>query len=105
MTELVETLKLNSPDISESESSESESNISESVNRVQVKSPQADLNTRRDRRSTAYARISDNEVINTLNRTKIASINKVKKTKSKGMSHADGLVSNTLDFRSVRTER
>merc|ERR1712055_308721 len=58
LTELVETLKLNSPDISETESSESESNISESVNRVQVKSPKADLNSRRDRRSTAYATIS-----------------------------------------------
>merc|ERR1712105_126655 len=52
-----------------------------------------------------YAEISsDYEVINTLNRIKIAAI-KVKKTKSKGMSHADGLVSNSLDFRSVRMER
>merc|ERR1712208_268012 len=47
---------------------------------------------------------SDNEVINALNRTKIASIN-VKKTKnSKGMSHSDGLFSNSLDFRSARVE-
>jgi len=52
-----------------------------------------------------YAEISDEEVINTLNRTKIASIKKVKKTKSKGMSYTDGLVSNRLDFRSVKTER
>merc|ERR1712082_250155 len=104
LTELVETLKLNSPNISDSESSESDSNITQSVNRVQVKSPQADRNSRRDRRSTTYSVISDYEVINTLNRTKIASI-KVKKTKSKGMSHADGLVSNSLDFRSVRMER
>merc|ERR1712208_72827 len=48
---------------------------------------------------------SDNEVINALNRKKIASIN-VKKTKnSKGMSHADGLVSNSLEFRSAKVER
>merc|ERR1712055_41947 len=81
LTELVETLKLNSPNISESEASESDSNITQSVNRVQVKSPQADRNSRRDRRSTSYAEISsDYEVINTLNRTKIAAI-KVKKTK------------------------
>merc|ERR1712082_112024 len=105
LTELVETLKLNSPNISEYESSESDSNITQSINRVQVKSPQADRNSRRDRRSTTYTGISDHKVINTLNRTKIATINKVKKTKSKGMSHADGLVSNTLNFRSVRTER
>merc|ERR1712215_439649 len=105
LTELVDTLKLNSPNISESESSESDSNTTQSVNRVQVKSPQANRNSRRDRRSTSYAEItSDNEVINALNRTKIASIN-VKKTNSKGMSHADGLVSNSLDFRSARMER
>ena len=36
LTELVETLKQNSPDISESESSESDSYISEAVNRVQL---------------------------------------------------------------------
>merc|ERR1712215_78150 len=105
LTEMVKALNVNSPDISESESSESDSNTIQSVNRVQVKSPQANRNSRRDRRSTSYAEItSDNEVINALNRTKIASIN-VKKTNSKGMSHADGLVSNSLDFRSARMER
>ena len=83
LTELVENLRQNSPDISETESSESDSNISEAVNRVQIQSPRADLHTRRDRRSNVYAEISDDEVINTLNRTKIASINKVKKTNRK----------------------
>merc|ERR1712208_132666 len=103
LTEMVEALNVNSPDISESESSESDSNTIQSVNRVQVKSPQANRNSRRDRRSTSYAEItSDNEVINALNRTKIASIN-VKKTNLKGMSHTDGLVSNSLDFRSGET--
>merc|ERR1711910_283554 len=81
LTDMVQALNVNSPDISESESSESDSNTVQSVNRVQVKSPQANCNSRRDRRSTSYAEItSDNEVINALNRTKIASIN-VKKTK------------------------
>ena len=79
LTELVETLKQNSPDISDSESSESDSYISEAVNRVQLQPPRAGPQSRRDRRSNAYAEISDEEVINTLNRTKIASINKVKK--------------------------
>ena len=43
LTELVENLRQNSPDISESESSESDSSISEAVNRVQIQSPRADL--------------------------------------------------------------
>merc|ERR1711895_314501 len=92
LTELVENLRQNSPDISESESSESDSYISEAVNRVQIQSPRADPQSRRDRRSNVYAEISDEEVINILNSTKIASINKVKKNKLKGMSHTDGLV-------------
>merc|ERR1711936_852155 len=105
LTDMVHALNVNSPNTSESESSESDSNTIQSVNRVQVKSPQANCNSRRDRRSTSYAEItSDNEVINALKRSKIASIN-VKKTKnSKGMSHSDGLVSNSLDFRSARVE-
>merc|ERR1712105_205626 len=105
LTDMVQALNVNSPDISEAESSESDSNTVQSVHRVQVKSPQANCNSRRDRRSTSYAEItSDNKVINALNRSKIASIN-VKKTKnSKGMSHSDGLVSNSLDFRSARVE-
>ena len=75
---------MNSPNISESESSESDSNTTQSVNRVQVKSPQANRNSRRGSRSTSYAEIteiSDDEVINALNRTKIAAINVKKKKK------------------------
>ena len=50
--------------------------------------------------------ISDTEVINSLNRTKMASIIKIKKAKTvRGMSYTDGLVSNSTDFRSSRTER
>merc|ERR1712082_61160 len=78
----------------------------EAVNRVQLHQPQAAPQSRRDRRANVYAEISDEEIINTLNRTKMASINKVKKAKSaKGMSYTDGLVSNRLDFRSARIER
>ena len=57
LTELVENLRLNSPDISETESSESESNVSVSVNRVKVHSPRADIYSRRDNRSSAYDEI------------------------------------------------
>merc|ERR1711895_4266 len=105
ISDLFESLRTHSQDISK-ESFESDSQTTQSVNRVQVKSPQANRNSRRDSRSTSYAEIpSDDEVINALNRTKIASIN-IKKTKhSKGMSHADGLVSNSLDFRSAKVER
>ena len=106
ISDLFESLRTHSQDISE-ESSESDSQTTQSVNRVQVKSPQANRNSRRGSRSTSYAEIteiSDDEVINALNRTKIASIN-IKKTKnSKGMSHSDGIVSNSLDFRSAKVE-
>merc|ERR1712208_7254 len=107
LKELVETLTLNSPNISESETSDSDSSSSrEAVNRVQLQQPQDAPQSRRNRRTNVYDEISDEEVINTLNRTKIASINKVKKAKSaKGMSYTDGLVSNRLDFRSAKIER
>merc|ERR1712030_224652 len=96
---------INSPDISESDS-ESDSNINEAVTRVQIQSPRAGPSSERNGRSNRYAaETTDDEVIQTLNRTKIASVNKVKKTKSKGMSHSDGLISNRLDFRSAKTER
>merc|ERR1712215_225350 len=81
LKEFVETLSLNSPIInSEDESSDSDSSSSVSVNRVQLQQvPQ----TRRERRANVYAaEISDTEVINSLNRTKIASIIKIKKAKS-----------------------
>merc|ERR1712208_211687 len=86
--------------------SDSDSSSSgEAVNRVQLQQPQDAPQSRRNRHANVYAEISDEEVINTLNRTKMASINKVKKAKSKGMYYTDGLVSNRLDFRSAKTER
>ena len=106
LKEFVETLSLNSPIISsEDESSDSDSSSSLAVNRVQLQQPQAPQ-TRRERRANAYAEISDTEVINSLNRTKMASIIKIKKAKTaKGMSYTDGMVSNRLDFRSAGIER
>jgi len=106
LKDLVESLTINSPNISESESSDSDSSPErESVNRVQLQQTQDAPNSRRNRRANVYAEISDDEVINTLNRTKMASINKVKKAKSKGMSYTDGLVSNRLDCRNAKLER
>merc|ERR1711888_32826 len=106
LADLVETFRINSQDISESES-ESDSPDTQHVNRVQLKSPQADHSSRRGSRSTSYAEIteiSDDEVINALNRSKIAAIN-IKKTKnSKGMSRSDGIVSKSLDFRNAKVE-
>merc|ERR1712002_1420725 len=102
LSDLVETLRIHSQDISEESSQDTQH-----VNRVQVKSPQANHNSRRGSRSTSYAEIteiSDDEVINALNRTKIAAINIKKNKNSKGMSHSDGIVSNSLDFRSAKVE-
>merc|ERR1712055_922023 len=106
LKDLVESLTINSPNISESESSDSDSSPErETVNRVQLQQTQDAPNSRRNRRANVYAEISDDEVINTLNRTKMASINKVKKVKSKGMSYTDGLVSNRLYCRNAELER
>merc|ERR1712002_383670 len=88
LADLVETFRINSQDISESES-ESDSPDTQHVNRVQLKSPQAN-HSRRDSRSTSYAEIteiSDNEVINVLNRSKIAAINIKKKPKIRKECH------------------
>ena len=84
LKEFVETLSLNSPIISsEDESSDSDSSSSLAVNRVQLQQPQAPQ-TRRERRANAYAEISDTEVINSLNRTKMASIIKIKQKNCEG---------------------
>merc|ERR1712030_175321 len=106
LQEFVQTLTLNSTLISsEDESSDSDSSSSLAVNRVQLQQPQAP-HTRRERRANAYAEISDTEVINSLNRTEMASIIKIKKAKTaRGMSYTDGMVSNRLNFRSARIER
>merc|ERR1712030_269158 len=56
LSDLVETLRTHSQDISE-ESSESDSQDTQHVNRVQVKSPHANRNSRRESRSTSYAEI------------------------------------------------
>ena len=110
LQDIVQSLTLNTPVISsgdETSSSDSESSSqSQAVMRVQVQQPQAPL-TRREQRANVYAGlISDKKVIDSLNRTKMASIIKIKKAKTaKGMSYTDGKVSNCTDFRNSRTER
>ena len=90
MQEFVQTLTLNSPAISsedDTSSSDSESSSGQAVRRVQIQQPQAPL-TRREQRANVYAGlISDTEVINSLNRTKMASIIKIKKQKLRGECH------------------
>ena len=82
LQEIVQTLTLNTPAISsedETSSSDSESSSSQAVMRVQVQQPQAPQ-TRREQRTNVYAGlISDKKVIDSLNRTKMASKIKIKK--------------------------
>merc|ERR1712030_138254 len=110
LQDIVQSLTLNTPVIGsgdETSSSDSESSSqSQAVMRVQVQQPQAPL-TRREQCANVYAGlISDKKVIDSLNRTKMASIIKIKKAKTaKGMSYTDGKVSNSTDFRNSRTER
>merc|ERR1712030_184282 len=57
--------------------------------------------SRRDARANEFASlISDQKIIDTLNRTHMAS--KVKR--AKGMSHTEGKISNKMDFRNSKTE-
>ena len=79
LQEFVQTLTLNLPLISSEDDSSSDSDSSSSlaVNRVQFQQPQAPQ-TRRERRANVYAEVSDTEVINSLNHTKMASIIKIK---------------------------
>ena len=60
--------------------------------------------SRREARANEFADlISDQKVIDTLNRTHLAS--KVKRAKiAQGMSHTEGKISNKMDFRSFSSE-
>ena len=107
MAELVQALTLNPPVISsedETSSSDSESSSPhQAVMRVQEQQPQTPLSRREARANEFAGLISDKKVIDTLNRTHMAS--KIKKAKTaKGMSHAQGEVSNKMDFRNSKTE-
>ena len=107
MAELVQAMTLNSPVISsEDETSSSDSETSSpnlAVMRVQEKQHQTPLSRREARANEFAGLISDQKVIDTLNRTHMAS--KVKKAKTaKGMSYTEGEVSNNMDFRDSRTE-
>ena len=107
MAELVQALTLNTPVISsEDETSSSDSDSSspnQAVMRVQEQQPQIPLSRREERANVFAGLISDKKVIDTLNRTHMAS--KIKKAKTaKGMSYTKGEVSNSTDFRNSRTE-
>merc|ERR1711867_51422 len=71
--------------------------------RVQEQQQQTPLSRREVRANEFAGFISDQKVIDTLNRTHMAS--NVKKAKTaKGMSYTEGEVSNNMDFRDSRTE-
>ena len=71
--------------------------------RVQEQQPQIPLSRREEQANVFAGLISDKKVIDTLNRTHMAS--KIKKAKTaKGMSYTEGGVSNSTDFRNSRTE-
>ena len=96
--ELVEALSLHSPVSSDDETSSSDGDNSpqrQDVRRVQEH--QIPL-SRREARANEYASlITDQKVIDTLNRTHLAS--KVKRAKTaKGMSQTEGKISNNMDF-------
>ena len=104
---MVQALQLNPPVISsedETSSSESESSSPrQAVMRVQEQQPQTPLSRREARANEFAGLISDKKVIDTLNRTHMAS--KIKKAKTaKGMSYTQGEVSNKMDFRKSKTE-
>ena len=102
---MVEALSLHTPvNSSDDETSSSDGDNSpqnQAVRRVQEY--QTSL-SRREARANEYASlITDQKVIDTLNRTHLAS--KVKRAKTaKGMSHTEGKISNNMDFRNSSSE-
>ena len=104
VAELMESLNINSPDTSSEDESSSESSGDEGSPGTSVKRVQETPQSRREARAQEFAEtISDQKVIDTLNRTKMAS--KVKKAKTeKGMSYTEAEVSKNMDFRECRTE-
>ena len=104
VAELVEALSLHSPVSSDEETSSSDDDNSpqrQDVRRVQEH--QIPL-SRREARANEYASlITDQKVIDTLNRTHLAS--KVKRAKTaRGMSQTEGKISNNMDLRNSSSE-
>ena len=108
MAELVQAMTIKSPVTSSEEETSSSSDSETSSPNMAVKRVQEKLHqtpqSRREARANEFAGlISDQKVIDSLNRTHMAS--KVKKAKTaKGMSYTKGEVSNQMDFRNSKTE-
>ena len=105
VAELIESLTLHTPvNSSDDETSSSDSdNSPSSLAVMRVQEYQTPLSRREARANEFASLISDQKVIDTLNRTHMAS--KVKRAKiAKGMSHTEGKISNKLDFRNSKTE-
>ena len=103
--ELIETLNISLPDTSnEYETSSSDSSGDEGSPGPSVKKVQETPQSRREARAQEFAEtISDAKVIDTLNKTKMAT--KVKKvTNKKGKSYTEAEVSKNMDFRESTTE-
>ena len=103
--ELLETLNISSPDnSSEDETSSEDSSGEEGSPGPSVKKVQETPQSRREARAQEFAEtISDAKVIDTLNKTKMAT--KVKKvTNKKGKSYTEAEVSKNMDFRESTTE-
>ena len=102
---MVEALSLHSPVSSDEETSSSseDDNSPQRQDVRRVQEHQIPL-SRREARANEYASlITDQKVIDTLNRTHLAS--KVKRAKTaKGMSQTEGKISNNMDFRNSSSE-
>ena len=103
--ELLETLNISSPDNSSEDETSSDNSSGEEVSPgPSVKKVHETPESRREARAQEFAEnISNEKVIETLNKTKIAS--KVKKVMTKkGRSYTDAAVSKNIDFRTSTTE-
>merc|ERR1712215_274109 len=103
----IESLKSESPESNEVEfetSGEESSDPDEQSPSTRVKKVQSSKESRREARVLAYAEnITDDEVIESINNTEIAS--KIKKVKSKrGNSHVHAAISKDSDFRREKIE-
>ena len=97
-------MKLDSPLNSRDEERSEDSNISPSVQGIKRVQEHQTPSSRRAARANEFAdSISDQKVIQTLNRTHLAS--KVKRAKTaQGQSHTEGKISNSMDFRNSKAE-
>ena len=103
VAELIENLRLDSPANSSDEETSEDSDASPSilnVRRIQEQNP----SSRRAARAMEFAdSISDQKVIQTLNRSHLAA--KVKRAKTaQGQSHTEGQISNSTSFRNANDE-